>query len=842
MEDVYYPGLETHSNHEIAKRQMRGYGEVLSFFLEGDFDAIRRFVHLLRYTHIAANLGPVETAAGPPRTTSHVEVTAEQRAAMGIPESSIRYSVGRRCGRLGQAPDFCYNLIPMNKKCSTEKGSLITQTLKVLMRTFILLIQSHPWRNYFESPRTSPKPSGSLPRSFRGTKKGFQTDIEPDAADDAIPKGHSDGARIAPGSMYTASVRVSLTLVLAGLSLAGLLSSPLSPRAAQMTAPVNVAPQVWEATAGSEDVEFLVILAQQADLSAAATLPTREARLRYVYNTLRETARHSQASLRAQLDTAGVEYRPFYIVNMVAVKGDRALVKRLAARPEVARVAANPQVRIPPPAPQPGDLGPQTSQGIEWNVARINADDAWAMGYTGQSIVVAGQDTGYEWDHPALINRYRGYNGVTATHDYNWHDAIHTNNPNTAAGNPCGFDSPIPCDDNSHGTHTMGTIVGDDGAANQIGVAPGARWIGCRNMEEGWGTPTTYAECFEFFLAPYPIGGDPSTDGVPTLAPHVINNSWYCPPAEGCDQDTLKDIVENVRAAGIVVVVSAGNSGSGCSTVQHPPAIYDAAFSIGATDNGDDIASFSSRGPVTVDGSGRLKPDIAAPGVSVRSSLPGDRYGTKSGTSMAGPHVAGAVALLWSASPRLIGDVETTEHILTQSARPRVDTSCGGETAGVPNNVYGWGILDTLAAIQRAQPGLEVVKQASFSGGIPIRSIRYTINVTNTSDLTLTQIVLTDATPVSTTFAWASDAHTHAGGTVTWTSSSLAPQGTLAATLAVTVEHLPPGTQVINSAYGVRASELLTPVAGIPLEITIPWRYALLSIFKNRSSGADAYD
>jgi cystathionine gamma-synthase len=94
VSDVYYPGLESHPGHEIAKKQMRGFGGVLSFFLEGDFDSVRTFLPLLKYTHIAANLGPVETVAGPPRTTSHVEVTPEQRAAMGIPETLIRYSVG----------------------------------------------------------------------------------------------------------------------------------------------------------------------------------------------------------------------------------------------------------------------------------------------------------------------------------------------------------------------------------------------------------------------------------------------------------------------------------------------------------------------------------------------------------------------------------------------------------------------------------------------------------------------------------------------------------------------------------------------------------------------------
>ena len=94
VQDVFYPGLETHENHDIAKKQMRDFGGMLSFFLDGGFDAVRTFLPRLKYAHIAANLGPVETVAGPPRTTSHVEVTEAQRAAMGIPESLIRYSVG----------------------------------------------------------------------------------------------------------------------------------------------------------------------------------------------------------------------------------------------------------------------------------------------------------------------------------------------------------------------------------------------------------------------------------------------------------------------------------------------------------------------------------------------------------------------------------------------------------------------------------------------------------------------------------------------------------------------------------------------------------------------------
>lgn len=94
VSQVFYPGLETHVNHEIARRQMTGFGGVLSFALRGGFDAVKSFLPRLCYANLAANLGAVETVAGPPATTSHVESTAEERAASGIPEALIRYSVG----------------------------------------------------------------------------------------------------------------------------------------------------------------------------------------------------------------------------------------------------------------------------------------------------------------------------------------------------------------------------------------------------------------------------------------------------------------------------------------------------------------------------------------------------------------------------------------------------------------------------------------------------------------------------------------------------------------------------------------------------------------------------
>ena len=520
---------------------------------------------------------------------------------------------------------------------------------------------------------------------------------------------------------------------------------------------------------------FIVILKDQADLRAAKLHIRREDKARSVHEALNSKSKETQADLRKWLDERGIKYKSYSIVNMLLVYGDETLISFLAARTDVLRIEGNPAVRGIEPGESlqfesvteekiniPGDQGGIASpSAIEWNITKVRAPDVWStFDITGTGIVVAGNDTGVQWNHPALLNAYRGWDGSQADHDYNWHDAVH--DEITPASNPCGISLLAPCDDHGHGTHTLGTAVGDDRAANQIGVAPGAQWIACRNMESGVGTPATYLECLEFFLAPYPLGGNPS-QGDSSKAPHVINNSWYCPPSEGCGVDTLLAAVENLQTAGIVVVVSAGNSGSACSTVSGPPAIYDASFSVGATDSSDSIASFSSRGPVTVDGSNRLKPNISAPGVGIRSSTPSGIYSSMSGTSMAAPHVAGAVALLWSAAPTFIGDVNATETLLEEYAVPRTTTQDCGSIPGIqiPNNTYGWGRLDIFTGVLIALygpvvPSIHIIKDGEGTGGVT--SNPYGIDCGSTCDayfLDGTTVTLTaTAEPRSVFYQW----------------------------------------------------------------------------------------
>lgn len=457
-----------------------------------------------------------------------------------------------------------------------------------------------------------------------------------------------------------------------------------------------------------ERVECIVVMNDQLDLYGKTEGMTKDKKATFVYQSLKAHAAQSQRLLQIHYSLQNIESRSFFAFNGTQAWLTLEQAKYIASHFDVDRILPNVQTRIDRPIAAENNVA-SVRMDAEWGIMQINADKVWELGIRGEGVIVAGQDTGYDFDNPAILSKYQGYSEDTIIHDYSWHDAIHELNPlnedadNDPANNPCGLNSSEPCDDNSHGSHTMGTMVGGNDTL-KIGVAPDAKWIACRNMDRGFGSPVTYTECFEWFLAPTDINGN---NPDPTKAPHVINNSWGCPPVEGCNPENffmMETVVNNLTAAGTVVVASAGNDGTTCGIISNPTAIFENTFTVGASRFDDSKAIFSSIGPVLVDSSYRIKPDVVAPGIQVLSINNSGGFNSWGGTSMAGPHVAGAIALIISANPDLAGQVDVIKDILKSTAVSYVDSmQCGDISAlDVPNFHFGYGRIDVLAAVEMA--------------------------------------------------------------------------------------------------------------------------------------------
>ena len=428
---------------------------------------------------------------------------------------------------------------------------------------------------------------------------------------------------------------------------------------------------------------IFVILKDQPDLSTVDAIKDPGQRRAAVYKTLTEEAKRTQAPLRKTLDTLGIGYTPYYLDNALEINGGPLLEAWLKTRPEVDRVLPSPHLR-PLHNALPVSRGDQTAAEIDtWNLKMIHADQVVKeLQVNGKGVIVGQSDSGADGTHPEVAAQYRGR---LEGDNYNWYDPwYHTTQPTDIDG---------------HGTHTLGTILGQ-----HVGVAPGALWIGCTNLARNLGNPGYYLDCMQFMLAPFPQNGD-AFSGDPSRGAMVLNNSWGCPEVEGCDPNALLPAVRALRHAGVFVVASAGNDGlSGCGSVKDPIALYAEVYSVGAVNAAGDLADFSSLGPVSADGSNRVKPDITAPGEGVFSSTPQDSYATYSGTSMAGPHVVGVVALMWSANPALIGNIDRTIQILDSTAQPyhgQMPKCVSGKN--IPNYASGYGIVDAYAAVKAAE-------------------------------------------------------------------------------------------------------------------------------------------
>lgn len=417
---------------------------------------------------------------------------------------------------------------------------------------------------------------------------------------------------------------------------------------------------------GEGTVSCIVHLKDEVDLAAVvADRMGAPERRRAVVRALQAVAERSQRELRASLDALRSQgrvrrYIPYWVFNGLAVEADREVILGLAARPEVKVIRADHKRYL---EEQIWSTSQQGTGTVEWNVAKIRADLVWqALGIDGTGVVVAAMDSGVDWQHPALQTKYRGYDphGLHK-HFGNWY---------------CATDEgyAYPGDGYGHGTHTMGTIVG--GGDPAIGVAPGARWIAVKAFNDrGQAYDSWLHAGFQWLLDP---DGDPGTDD----APDVVNCSWGS--SDGY-LETFRPDVQALRAAGIVPVFAAGNDGPSQSTIASP-ASFPESFAVGATHEDDHIAHFSSRGPSPWS---EVKPEVCAPGVDVRSSLPGGSYGQKNGTSMAAPHVTGLAALLLQAEPSLT--VTEAEQATTSTAV--------GLGSPIPNNDYGWGRIDAYNAV-----------------------------------------------------------------------------------------------------------------------------------------------
>lgn len=438
-----------------------------------------------------------------------------------------------------------------------------------------------------------------------------------------------------------------------------------------------------EAVAGT--TRFWVSLRSRPQLEAAPAITDYAARGQFVVDELHRNAAASQGPLISFLEQRNAKFETFWVANAIWVEADEETRKRIADLPDVESIDPDEPIVLNDPQVAVSSLpGPQATSTleVEENVKRTRAPEVWNLGAEGQNIVVGIVDTGVEWTHPALKDKYRGNGSRGLNHNYNWYNTV---------DNVC---KTSPCDGNGHGTHVTGTVVGRDGNI-AIGVAPGAKFIACKALSAGGsGSMSAVLGCYQWMLAPTELNG---ANPNPALRPQIVSASLG-----GGGKAAMIQAVANLQAAGILSVAAAGNSG-GCDKVSFPGGAPD-GLGVGAltADSAQNtMASFSSGGPAP--GVVQVKPDLVAQGVAVKSAWPNNGYNTISGTSMATPAVSGVAALVMSAEPAWVGHPKELADLLRNTANSQVflgsHPSCGG---GYPSKAYGWGMVDAYAAVAKA--------------------------------------------------------------------------------------------------------------------------------------------
>jgi bacillopeptidase F len=420
-----------------------------------------------------------------------------------------------------------------------------------------------------------------------------------------------------------------------------------------------VGPELLQLLASSRPGDNVAVIVEMADKIDIASIKTRGSQGRAeLVRSLKSKAGATQKPVTALLASNGITNpKQLWMVNSLAVRAPVQLVPELAALQGVAAVRLDQQITL--------DAGtPGSPAAAEWNVASVNADVLWSLGIIGEGVVVGSMDTGVDALHPNLAPRWRGGNN-------SWFD-------------PHG-EHDAPYDGNGHGTQTTSLIVGGDAGGSNIGMAPGAQWIAAKIFDDtGNSTYSAIHAAFQWMLDP---DDDPNTDD----AAHVVNNSWnILSTLNQCDTEFQSDI-QTLRAVGIGVVFSAGNSGQASNT-SLSPANNAGSLAVGAVDEYLSAGYFSSRGPSACDGG--LYPHVSAPGVNIRTAdltfggIFPDSYAYQNGTSFAAAHVTGALALLKSAVPD--STLQQQETALQQAAIDLGD-------AGI-DYTYGYGFIDVAAA------------------------------------------------------------------------------------------------------------------------------------------------
>lgn len=499
-----------------------------------------------------------------------------------------------------------------------------------------------------------------------------------------------------------ASLLMTFSLIAPGIANAEITSNLLqSVNNSNVMAKEKVSDRLLANFEEDEKVTFLIKFKEKADIEKTVALAkisaekanltsqkSLHARRSAIVSELKATSLQEQQNVKHYLEQESAkgnveEIISYYIVNGMAVTATKEVAEKVASFAEVEKVLPNETRQLYTTKTEDAVAPESEIANVEWNIERVKAPEVWAMGIDGSGTVVASIDTGVQWDHPALKEKYRGYNASTGQtdHDFNWFDAT--------AGQA------TPYDDLGHGTHVTGTMVGSEtNGANQVGVAPGAKFISVKAFAANGGTDVDLLEAAQWILAPTDSEGNARVD----MAPDVVNNSWGGGP--GLDE-WYRDVVISWRAAEIFPEFSAGNT-----TLTNPggpgsvasPANYPESFATGATDINNAVASFSLRGPSPY---AEIKPDISAPGVNIRSSVPGGGYeGGWNGTSMSGPAISAVAAMLRQVNANL--SVDEMEQILLDTAIPLTDA----QYPETPNHGYGYGLVDAYQAVSSIMNGI----------------------------------------------------------------------------------------------------------------------------------------